>query len=282
MRGDLPLLDYQQWLDEVKATPQAGDKNADSTAANDSLISRITDVQLQVGTFRLLDKNYRQVTFNAQQQKGDWRINFDTRVAQGELNYFSDLSKPLAVAFEYLYLPDDTPAAEVGQAEAELKDVEPQEIEQQQLEAASAARKPALAAGTDVLAGVIPQDLPALDISVNKLYLGEQPFGRWAFNLRPYSDGARLQALNVELRGIQARGELDWLQQQGHHSSYFSGDVLIPDLAAMLEAWGKAPAITGGKCQTQGPAQLAGFASAIFAVERAGAGVTKSQTRTYC
>jgi len=232
VNGALSELDYQQWSEVVEKAPSPVASSVGSSRTEPTLLSKIKSVQLDVARFDFLDNSYDNVKFTAEQHQGDWNVTFDNPVARGELGYYPASGKTLAVDFEYLYLPGSS--ADVG-ADGDIST----EI---------GASDDSL----DALAEIIPQQLPELDLRVSSLFLGEQPFGRWAFNLRPNNNGVKLENVDFELRGLQAKGEADWLYDNGEHNSQFHGDVLIPSVAGMLEAWQIAPAIDGAEAKIQG------------------------------
>jgi len=226
VKGALPELDFQQWRQLVEQTQSeeidSGIKKG--VKAESSLISKISDVALEVGRFRFLDEDYDQVSFNAKQADGDWEIGFSNELAQGVLNYHPISEKPLAVDFEYLYLPGNSEVSSSNNAETE----------------------------NDALASWEPQQLPELDLRIKQLFLGKQPFGSWAFNSRPHEKGVKFEALSFDLKGLQASGEMNWLHQNKAHSSNFKGQVRMPDVAGTLKAFGIKAAVEGENAQFSG------------------------------
>jgi uncharacterized protein (TIGR02099 family) len=226
VKGSLPELDFQQWrqLVEQTQTVETEGRRKTETKAQSSLISNISDVTLEVGRFCFFDEDYDQVSFNAKQVAGDWQIDFSNDLAQGVLNYYPVSERPLAVDFEYLYLPSAAAGDSTLAAETEK----------------------------DALASWEPQQLPELNLRINQLFLGQQPYGRWAFNSRPHGEGVKLEALSFDFKGLQASGEMDWLFQNKTHSSHFKGQVQMPDVAAMLKAWNINPAMEGKNARFAG------------------------------
>lgn len=241
-RGKLDELNFKEWQKIVEGVEKSSGANASqkpqqvARAPEDwALLSRINKVQLDVGQFTFLEKNYDNVIFNAVQHQGDWLIGFDNQEARGELGYYRDSQKALSVNFDYLYMP----AREGAVNEPTVSEFASNENE-------------------DALVDVIPQELPELDINIKTLFLENKPFGRWAFKLRPQADGAIFEELDFELRGIQAKGDLHWLQEGGAHRTEFSGNARIPDIAAMLKAWDKPAAIEGKKAVVSGQLSWSG------------------------
>lgn len=226
VKGSLPEFDFQQWrqLVEQATSSQNDDGGTAETKAQSSLISKIRDVTLEVGRFRFLDENYDQVSVKAKQLAGDWQIDFSNDLARGVLNYYPVSGKPLAVDFEYLYLQRASAETSALAAEAEK----------------------------DALASLVPQRLPEMDLRIKQLFLGQQSYGRWAFNSRPHAEGVRLEALNFDFKGLQGAGEMNWRYQNQAHSSSFKGQVKMPDVAVMLKAWNINPAVEGKNARFAG------------------------------
>lgn len=226
VKGTLPELNYEQWSQVVEKVQAPTSSVTGSSKTEPTLMSKIKNVQLDVARFDFLDESYDKVKFTVDQHEGDWSVAFENPIARGVLRYYPASRKPLAVDFDYLYLPDDTTDSAAGSS--------------------SESEQP------DVLSDRVPQQLPELDLRVSKLFLGQQPFGSWAFNMRPNNSGVKLENVDFQLRGLQIKGEADWLYSDGEHNTQFRGDVLITDVAAMLKAWQKAPAIEGKDAQFQG------------------------------
>lgn len=234
--GKLDEFDFKEWQKIIEGVQKGSGAQVNQKSQQVergpedwALLSRINKVQLDVGQFTFLEKSYEDVIFNAAQHQGDWLIGFDNQEARGELGYYRDPQKALSVNFDYLYMPASDRVVN-GQTVHEFAADE----------------------SKDALAEVIPQELPELDVSIKTLFLEDKPFGRWAFKLRPQADGALLEGLDFELRGIQAKGDLNWLQEGGVHRTEFSGNARIPDIEAMLKAWDKPAAIEGKKAILSG------------------------------
>jgi uncharacterized protein (TIGR02099 family) len=229
VEGFLPVFDYQQWFDTFDQIRKTESGVQGGQPAKGSFVDRIETIKLDVGLFRFLDNDYKQVSFNVGQTQGNWAVAFENEVAKGALNYYRDMQKPLQVSFETLRLPvSENP--KVGDE----------------------SNNSLLESHQDVLRNVVPQALPSLDFRVNQLFVGEQSFGGWAFNLRPNPEGVRLESLELELRGVKAKGDIDWRQGPEGQRSTFSGSASIPDVAAMLKAWGKPAAVEGKNATFKG------------------------------
>jgi uncharacterized protein (TIGR02099 family) len=238
VKGVLPEFNYDQWQQLIKEggpSTGAGGVLTPSKSAP-AMISKIKNVQLDVARFDFLKNRYHDVSFTAEQHDGDWRVAFDNQRAKGVLDYYRAPEKPLAMSFDYLYLPEGSVSAGLTVLGSSATDT----------------------ARRDVLENSIPQQLPALDLNVKKLFLGQQASGRWAFNMRPNSHGVSLESLEFKLRGLKGKGDVDWWYKEGVHSSQFRGKVLIADVAEMLDAWQQTAAIEGKGAKFRGQVDWSG------------------------
>lgn len=78
--------------------------------------------------------------------------------------------------------------------------------------------------------------LPAANIRVDQLWLGDRVLGDWRFSLRPDERGMRISGLEAYLDQLVLRGEAHWSQQANQQTELtlrLAGD----DLGALLERW---------------------------------------------
>jgi len=78
--------------------------------------------------------------------------------------------------------------------------------------------------------------LPAADIRVDSLWLGEKALGDWRFNLRPDERGTRISGLEAYLDQLVLRGEAHWSQQKEQQTE-LTLRLVGDDLGALLERW---------------------------------------------
>lgn len=111
-------------------------------------------------------------------------------------------------------------------------------------------RLPAISSHTESFSGNLdPIDidtggaLPRAKVLVDRLYLGEEAFGRWKFDIVPEPGSVRFDLEAVAVNGLRiADSVLRWDLQQ--NVSAFSGAVDFDDLAKTLPLWGYAPVVT--------------------------------------
>jgi uncharacterized protein YhdP len=96
----------------------------------------------------------------------------------------------------------------------------------------------------DPLASVDPTRIPALDITINQLYQGNDLVGGWSLKVRPTAKGIALNSLDLGLKGILLQGSGGWEGSPGASTSWYKGRVSGKNLADVLKGWGFAPSVT--------------------------------------
>ncbi len=175
----------------------------------DEIRTHVSSAELNIDEFMLyylsLDNTEMLVT------RGDdhWIARLRNEMLDGEVKVFDD-DAPLGVNLKWLSFDSDADAIDP------LNDVDPTEV-------------------ADV------------DFSTGQLLLDGEDFGSWAFKYRTSEEGGRFEDLAVVALGVQvvpgALGE--WQFKNGRHSSRFTGDVLIDDLAEAQHKFGYASSIEG-------------------------------------
>ncbi|SDJ65964.1 YhdP family protein [Microbulbifer yueqingensis] len=164
----------------------------------------------------------------------DWELDFDSETAAGHLSGVLNAETPLQLELSHLRLP----ASE--KAEEDETGVE-----------SSPAQSPPV---QDPWAGFDFADLPQLNFSTDKLYVGDEDFGRWSFNVRPSVERLVISDIRGAARGVRVEGrgqgdnrlgaQLMWMRDSdGSESSQFIGRLSAGDLAAVQRAWGQEPVI---------------------------------------
>jgi uncharacterized protein YhdP len=85
--------------------------------------------------------------------------------------------------------------------------------------------------------------LPRAMVFVDRLFLGEEAFGRWKFDIVPEQDAVRFDIDDVSVNGLRVTDSIlrwDLLK----NISAFSGSIDVDDLANTLPLWGYAPVAT--------------------------------------
>lgn len=84
--------------------------------------------------------------------------------------------------------------------------------------------------------------LPRAKFSVENLYLGEEPFGRWSVDIQPRGNAVDFDIDAIDLKGLHVREAFaSW--DFTTNSSTFAGQVDLDNLLTTLPQWGYVPAI---------------------------------------
>lgn len=86
-----------------------------------------------------------------------------------------------------------------------------------------------------------PASIPAMQVQVEQVMLDGEPLGSWSFKAVPQVTGARLDNLQLGLKGLQLQGQLDW---NNSGNSRFNGILSGEQLEEILQAWDYAPTVT--------------------------------------
>jgi uncharacterized protein YhdP len=96
----------------------------------------------------------------------------------------------------------------------------------------------------DPLASVDPTKIPALDLTINQLFQGQDLVGGWSLKVRPTPKGIAFNSLDMGLKGILLQGNGGWEGAPGATNSWFKGRIGGKNLADVLKGWGFAPSVT--------------------------------------
>ncbi|KHL69629.1 hypothetical protein SF06_17020 [Pseudomonas flexibilis] len=158
-----------------------------------------------------------------------WALDLDSRVIAGDILVPDDAARPLRVQLEQLRLPAPTADSKRG----------------------------------DALAGIDPRTLPAVDLRIDQVLLGDEPLGAWSFLARPSGSGWALRELALDLKGLKINGEAGWSRLNGADASWFRGRLHGGDLSKILKAWGFAPTASSERFSLQVDGNWPGAPSAL-------------------
>ena len=89
----------------------------------------------------------------------------------------------------------------------------------------------------------VGRTLPAAQVVISELILGDEPFGRWAFSIEPEADRVNFADFSASVNGVNIdNGELWW--NLSDNRSAFQGAVVLDDLATTLPLWDYAPVVS--------------------------------------
>lgn len=241
LAGRIRTLDAERWwpvLQRYQAfSEQLGGHQKDPQAENVSpgLASRATvaaqanlNLKLLIDEFSWGDVQLNDVQVGGGQHKQGWRIRFDDERVKGAF-FMADDGSPLDIDLDYINWPALTSAPEAA-AEGD-------------------------GGVSQRLNAIQPQDIPALDFSVDDLSFGEKHYGGWSFQLRPNSkglvisnllgsvDGIRVTARDAEdaTKGVaqpEKGASLIWRKSSdSKQSTRFYGRLAGDNLADISDAW---------------------------------------------
>ena len=95
----------------------------------------------------------------------------------------------------------------------------------------------------DPLDAAVMDRLPAADVTIDSILIGEEDFGRWSFAMRPSEEGVAFGNLQVQLKGtaITAPDGVFWRRETD--ASAAVAHLAMRDLHEVLPQWGYAPSL---------------------------------------
>ncbi len=100
-------------------------------------------------------------------------------------------------------------------------------------------------------------ELPAAWVRVAQLVLGDEPFGTWAFEIRPADDFITFADFSADVNGARVRdGMVTW--DLATNTSAFDGVMVLGDLAETLPLWDYAPSVETAEASVRTDASWSG------------------------
>ncbi|MDF0730324.1 YhdP family protein [Pseudomonas entomophila] len=206
VRGRVETLDLGPWQQQMERF--AGQDPGGSARQS------LQGVDLSIGQLKAFGLDLNQAVVRLARGGGAWDLRLDSREVIGNARIPDAKVAPMVVRLQTLRLP-------------------PADAEQEQAEDAP-----------DPLASFDPHKTPALDLTIDKLYRGDDLYGSAAVKLRPTSRGMSLDDIDLDLKGLRIDGSGGWDGVPGNSSSWYKGRLDGKNLADVLSAWGFAPTVT--------------------------------------
>ena len=206
VKGRLESLDLAPWQEQ--AARFAGDDPGGNARQN------LQSVDLSIGQLKAFGMTLNQAEVRLVRGGPAWDLRLDSKEVIGNARVPDAKTAPMIVRLQALRLPPADPA-------------ETQSEE-----------------GPDPLASFDPRKVPALDLSIDKLYRGDDLFGNVALKLRPTARGVTAQDIDLDFKGLHVDGTGGWEGETGATSSWYKGRLDGKNLGDVLKAWGFAPTVT--------------------------------------
>ncbi len=225
VRGRLAELDWKAWQ---AVLDQHGKGDPQQTTG-----SLLRQVQVDIGRFDGFGTHIDNLGVDLQRLSNAWALNLRSSLISGAVRLPDAENGVIVANLQHLRLPAATATGEAG--------------------------------GTrpDPLADVDPQSLPAMDVSIDQVAMGDDALGAWALKLRPVSGGVEFRDIALDLKGLRVAGAGGWNGTQ----TWYKGRLEGRNLADVLVAWGFAPSVTSESFRLDADGQWPG-SPARFAMAR--------------
>lgn len=210
VRGHLETLDLGPWQEQ--AARLAGDDPGSSARQN------LQGVDLSIGQLKAFGLDLNQAVVRLARGGPAWDLRLDSKEVIGNARVPDAKGAPMVVRMQTLRLPAASAAEKQAEAQAEE--------------------------GPDPLASFDPRKVPALDLSIDKLYRGDDLYGSASLKLRPTARGVTASDIDLDFKGLRIDGGGGWEGEPGKTGSWYKGRLDGNNLADVLKAWGFAPTVT--------------------------------------
>ena len=230
--GEMGRLVVEEW------TAFLGELNSTSNPSAD-LNNAIKFVDVQLEILELYEQELPGVAMRVEVDESakSWEVTLDSDSIQGQVYFPFDQEDYLRLDLAYLRLPGD----EESEVSADLND----EAEEEER--------------IDVLADIDPRELPPMYFATDDFTIGSRPYGAFAFTFEPNVDGAEVNDLVFDFRGLRLNMEgpyvddsepdeyaqrfaprFVWYYDGVEHRSELRGILYADDMADVLTANGYA------------------------------------------
>lgn len=206
LSGRLTELDLALWQKQLER--YAGSDPGGSARQT------LQSADLSIGQVKAFGLDLNQAVVRVSRSNDSWGVRLDSKEAIGNARLPDNQAQPITLNVQTIHLPPANPD-EVTDPDA-----------------------------PDPLATVDPRKIPAIDLTIGKLFQGDDLLGSWSLKLRPTSKGVALKDLDLNLKGLMIDGNAGWEGVPGASSSWYKGRLEGKDLADVLKAWKFAPTVT--------------------------------------
>lgn len=241
--GNMDRFQLEQWSDFL------AEFNSDESVS-EGLGSTIGFVDLQIENFRFYGEELNDVNMRIvpQLEQQNWQIDLLSESLAGEVRLPFNSNDYLSLDLQYLRLPGEEGDRIGPMPEADVESL------------LAAEEEP-----VDVLVDIDPRDLPRMHFSTNEFRIGDRPYGSWSFTLNPNEQGAEIDDLAFDFRGLRlgldtASSEQDatepplnphfsWGFDGENHTSTLTGVLTADNMAEVLTANGYAASLESSSAE---------------------------------
>lgn len=235
--GELPTADFDEWLtayrDYAAESARLAKVDSENSGSDESDGQMKTTANLAIGTFSFGEFLFPELAVEIKSEDTAWVFNLDAERAKGLVTLPAG-EAPLELMFDRLVLQTDK-----IEEETELSALA--EVDAADADAAEADK-------VSVLADVDLSEFVAMDVSIEKLDILDDDWGRWQFALKPIENGIVLNDLQADFKqlrvGLEVPSEFYWTKSEGQSLSRFNGQIAVSNVAEALEAWELDPIVT--------------------------------------
>ncbi|WP_276682770.1 YhdP family protein [Thalassolituus oleivorans] len=158
------------------------------------------------------------------QDANDWTLQVDSDVTRGTVVIHPG-DKPIVMLLDYIHMPEE--------------------------EAVVVAEGDDIPETVDPLQDLDPAVLPALDMTLQELYVGTRNYGRWQITSRPSKQGLTVNILDSDMKGLNVSGKMDWNYTDGiHDTRLYDMTIKGSDIGKVQRAFRQSAAIEGKDLQS--------------------------------
>lgn len=215
--------------------------------------------ELGVGRIAVGDFTVTDATLNGRITAQELALDVGSDQVVGSFRRSGD--EPLQAALESVVVAADPVAGVVPVADPALADI----------------LVPADDRRGDVLHPGLIAELPAADVEVARLVLGEENFGAWRFRMRPRDGDLYLTDLHADVRGVTLESDEGLVWRGSTNETNFQGSLVAGDLADVLPRWGYAPTAETASATLAGNFTWAGSPLAVDLLKLRGQATAKAE-----
>lgn len=205
-------VDATGWWRAIQKLRKQYSRNTAADAPSAGFETLIRAISIRSDTLEYLGQSWQQVSANLLRNEDAWLVEFDADQGQGQVLIPHD-NAPIFADIDWLNLTTD-------RSDVAFKD------EQDPLQAYS------------------PEDVPDMQLQINKLIWNKRDLGNWRAEINHQDDRMEVSELSGQMQGATLNGQLSWAKNQRDHETEFQGEIRVGDIQDVLLTWNYAPVLT--------------------------------------